>query len=133
MSKLTVTSAAHEGEKWPVPVDQFHSGDVPVVRVVGCEGREITLQIVDVGSGRMALERSVFFPESTMAVGPERIRMGTVGPGRDQPVEPVRYQSVTVSRHELFWRLEHLRPGSYEVRLLIGGIPAEKFSFNISG
>ncbi|HEU6446898.1 MAG TPA: hypothetical protein VFV23_00485 [Verrucomicrobiae bacterium] len=133
MSKLTVTDNQEKDYKWPEPKTHFSVGETPVVRVIGCEGKKIRLQLINVSSGSIERETSELFPKPVVNVGPERIKMGTIANSWDGPVVPVRYKQIDIYKSRFFWPLSHLPAGMYEVRLIVEGNPAEKFAFSISG
>jgi hypothetical protein len=132
LSKLTVTDDKEMNYKWPKPIEHFESGEIPVVRVIGCEGKNITLQIINLASGEIVIERNAFFPDPTIKTEPERIKMDHLYGFTDEPVVPIRSTQVDVYRKRLFLHLNHLSAGAYEARLLVEGKLAEKSSFRVS-
>jgi len=132
MSKLTVTDNQEKDYKWPKPRNHFEIGETPVIRVIGCDGENIILQIVDISSGKTARATNNFIPKPAVHVEPERIKMGTIANNWDGQVVPIRYKQIDVYKSQFFWSPNQLPAGTYEVRLIVEGKLAETFPFNIS-
>ena len=118
--------------KWPKPIEHFASGEIPVIRVIGCEGKNVTLQIINTASGEIVLQRSAFFPKPTIKTEDEKIVMDHPFGIEDRPAVPVHSMQVDVYRQRFFFHLNHLSAGVYEARLLVEGKLAEKSSFTVS-
>jgi hypothetical protein len=131
MSKLTVTNSKEMNYKWPQPKDNFALAETPVIRVIGCEGKNISLQIIDILSGKIVMQRNEFFPKPTIVIGKEKIDI--VHPDNDPNTPPIlgRSTQIDVYKQSFFWSF-NLPSGSYEAHLLVEGKLIEKSSFSIS-
>lgn len=132
MSRLTVTDRRQMELKWPAPKANFANGEFPFVRVIGCEGNNFTLQVVNMDSQKTVYEHSDFFPKPTIVTGEERITMGHPLGITSEPMAPMRVTPINVERKHLSVSLGKLSPGAYEARLLIEGKFVEKTDFTIS-
>jgi hypothetical protein len=134
LSKLTITDdrEINYNYKWPKPEAHFAAGEIPVVRVIGCEGKNITLQIINVSSEEIVFQHSGFFPKPAIKTEPDRIIMDHPYGLTDRPAVPVHSTQIDVSRPRLFFHLNHLSAGSYEAHLLVEGELVEKSFFTIS-
>ena len=132
MSRLTVTDGKEMGLQWPTPKANFAYGEFPFVRVIGCEGKNFTLQVVNVETQKTVYQHNDFFPNPTIVTGEERITMGHALGIQSEPLVPLRVTPIHVERKHLSVSLGKMSPGAYEARLLIEGQFIEKTAFSVS-
>ena len=111
MSRLVVTEKNQVNQKWPLPRDSFNVAEVPFVRVIDCDGNQVTLKLINAGTGAILATWNGQVPEHTIKVEPEQIVQVHYGLPNG-PVIPVRQTKIDIYGKRILMPLMGLSPGS---------------------
>jgi hypothetical protein len=125
---MVTTMAEAQTGFWAKGHPIMSAREQPVARVANCEGRNVSVEIVDTATGRV-----VHTANGTVAA--KQMVSETVSVPRqnidDATVEYTQRTYAHQQKMNAILELGHLRPGSYEARLVVDGTLAGTAPFSI--